>query len=131
VVLEGTPHELASTASSGEHIVTFGARPGLDTAALAEALGTGAVVTEEAPGRYRVENAPGDTASTTAVLATWLAGRGGALTDLATGRSLEDVYFDAVGADAVPEPDADPDAGAPAPAARARRGRGRPRSRRG
>ena len=31
-------------------------------------------------------------------MATWLAGRGVTLTDLATGRSLEDVYFEVVGA---------------------------------
>jgi hypothetical protein len=61
-------------------------------------------------------------------VANFLAARGATLTDLATGKSLEDVYFETVGAaaaDAGAEADAAP---AGAPAARGRR-RGRRHSR--
>jgi hypothetical protein len=53
-------------------------------------------VVEHSEGRYRIEGAAGPAA--TAVLATWLAERDISLADLSTGRSLEDVYFEAVGA---------------------------------
>jgi len=93
VVLEGAPREL--TAATGVTGLAFGAPPGLDTASLAAALGPGAEVTEEAAGRYRVTGASGPVA--TASLATWLAARDATLSDLVTGRSLEEVYFEAVG----------------------------------
>ena len=110
IVREGTAHELTTAgAASTTAITTFGAPSGLDTASLADAVGPGATATETTPGRYRVEVPSGvDAASgpvVTAAIATWLAERGAALTDLTTGRSLEDVYFDAVGeASATEEP---------------------------
>jgi ABC-2 type transport system ATP-binding protein len=93
VVLEGTPQGL--TAATSTTRLTFGAPAGLDTASLAAALGGGARVEERAPGRYDIEGASGPEA--TAALATWLAARQATLTDLVTGRTLEDVYFEAVG----------------------------------
>ncbi len=94
VVRQGTPHELIGAAATSG--LTFGAPPGLDAVSLAGALGTGAVVTETAPGRYRVDGASGPAA--TAAVANWLAERQADLTDLSRGRNLEDVYFEAVGA---------------------------------
>ena len=93
VVRAGAPGEL--TAGTVESM-RFGAPRGLDTGALAGALGPGCTVSEVSPGRYRVEGASGPGA--TATLATWLAERQLTLSDLATGRTLEDVYFEAVGA---------------------------------
>jgi ABC-2 type transport system ATP-binding protein len=79
--------------------VTFGAPAALDTGALAAAVGTGTVVTETVPGRYRVEAAVDrPTPAVTAAIATFLADRGATLTDLVAGKTLEDVYFEAVGA---------------------------------
>jgi ABC-2 type transport system ATP-binding protein len=97
VVLEGTPGEL--TSGAGSNGVSFGAPAGLEVGSLAAVSGPGVTVHETAPGRYRIEGASGPAA--TAVLATWLAERDATLTDLVTGRSLEDVYFDAVGAAAL------------------------------
>jgi ABC-2 type transport system ATP-binding protein len=122
IVLEGTPHGLTAGAGRpGPPIITFGAPPALDTAALAVALGPGTVVTETASGRYRVEASGVATPAVTAAVATFLAGRGATLTDLVAGKTLEDVYFEAVGAAA-------PD-GAPAdePVTTGRRGRRRAR----
>jgi ABC-2 type transport system ATP-binding protein len=100
VVLEGTPQELTgATRTTG---LNFGAPAGLDTSALAAALGAAARVTEGEPGRYRIMGVSGPAA--TAVLATWLAARNATLTDLVTGRTLEEVYLDAVGAAAPPDP---------------------------
>jgi ABC-2 type transport system ATP-binding protein len=105
VVLEGSPRHL--TAATGTTGLTFGAPAGLDTVSLAQALGTD--VRETAPGRYLVTGASGPAA--TAALATWLAARDATLTDLVTGRTLEEVYFGAVGpgAAAAPGPDDAPD----------------------
>src|SRR6202044_270269 len=98
VVLEGTPHGLTANAGrAARPVVTFGAPPALDTAALAIAVGPGTVVTETAAGRYRVEAPAVATPAVTAAVATFLAGRGATLTDLVAGKTLEDVYFDAVG----------------------------------
>ena len=97
VIVEGTPSELSSGA--GANGVTFGTDAGLETASLAEALGAQVSVAETAPGRYHIEGASGPDA--TATLATWLAARNATLTDMVTGRTLEDVYFDAVGAAAL------------------------------
>jgi ABC-2 type transport system ATP-binding protein len=93
VVLEGTPAGLTGAASPSG--LSFGGPPGLDTASLAAAIGPGAGVTETTPGRYRVEGAAGPSA--TAAVATWLAERQAQMTDLTTGRTLEEVYLDAVG----------------------------------
>ncbi len=102
IVLEGTPHDLtagsAGAPGAARPVVTFGARPALDTGALAEAVGPGTVVTETTPGRYRVEATDRPTPAVTAAVATFLADRDTTLTDLVAGRSLEDVYFEAVGA---------------------------------
>jgi ABC-2 type transport system ATP-binding protein len=128
IVVEGTPQTLTA-AGSASGAFTFGAPPGLDTASLALALGPGAAVREVAAGRYRGEGVSGPQA--TAALATWLAQRDAMLSDLVTGRTLEDVYFEAVGSAAVLESTASvPDA----PAGRRRRGarglgRGRGRGR--
>jgi ABC-2 type transport system ATP-binding protein len=103
IVREGTVADLmAATPSEG---MRFGAPPGLDTDSLAAALGDGALVAETAPGRYQLDGVSGPAA--TATLATWLAERNATLRDLTSGRTLEDVYFDAVGAPAL-EPPAEP-----------------------
>ncbi|MGH9090757.1 MAG: hypothetical protein ACRDZR_05165, partial [Acidimicrobiales bacterium] len=67
--------------------------PGLDVAALGGALG--AAVTEDGHGRYRVTAEA--TPALTARLAAWLAEHDAALTDLRTGRTLEEAYLDVVG----------------------------------
>jgi ABC-2 type transport system ATP-binding protein len=104
IVLEGTvPDLLAGTTETG---LRFGTRAGLNTTALAAALGSGAVVTETAPGRYQMDGASGPAA--TAALANWLAEQQATLTDLVSGRTLEDVYFDAVGAPAQPDEPEEP-----------------------
>jgi ABC-2 type transport system ATP-binding protein len=114
VVLDGAPAEL--TAATGSPALVFGAPPGLDTASLALALGAGARVSEETPGRYRVTGVSGP--ATTASLATWLAERDAVLSDLVIGRSLEEVYFEAVGP--LARQDAEP-ASPPPPRRRGRR----------
>ena len=123
VVLEGAPQEL--TAPTGSPGLVFGAPAGLDTASLAAALGSGVTVTEDAAGRYRVSGASGPAA--TATLATWLAARDATLRDLVTGRTLEEVYFEAVGPAALQT-----STSAPSPAGRrGLRDANRGRSRRG
>jgi ABC-2 type transport system ATP-binding protein len=100
----GTPAELAAGddvhgegrgggARTGP-VITFGAPPGLAVAALGEAIG--AVVVEEAAGRYRVA-APASPALT-ARLAGWLAEHDAPLTDLRTGRTLEEAYLEVLAA---------------------------------
>jgi ABC-2 type transport system ATP-binding protein len=133
IVLEGTPHELAAgtfgnAGSTGTAltVISFGATPGLDTSALATATGPNVTATETAPGRYRIEAATTPAPTVTAAVTTWLAEHGAALTDLTVGRTLEDVYFDAVGTAAEPaaEPADDPAAD---PSTPLRRQRGRRR----
>jgi ABC-2 type transport system ATP-binding protein len=93
VVADGTPSAL--TSGGGPAGVSFGARPGLDTGSLGAALGAGVAVVELSAGRYRIEGVSGP--ASTAALANWLAERDIPLADLVTGRTLEDVYFEAVG----------------------------------
>jgi ABC-2 type transport system ATP-binding protein len=109
-----------AAAAAGPPSIVFGALPGLDTAGLADAVGPGITVAEPEPGRYRVEGPAAAGPQATAAVATWLAGRGITLTDLATGRSLEDVYFEVVGARAA-EPAAEAE---PTPSGGRRRRRG-------
>ena len=121
VVREGTAHELTTTGTATTAVTAFGAPPGLDVAALAATVGPGTTAAETSPGRYRVESpAAGSGPAVTAAIATWLAERGAALTDLTTGRSLEDVYFDAVSSAA------DAAGTAPEPPRRPRRSRRAP-----
>jgi ABC-2 type transport system ATP-binding protein len=123
VVLQGTPHALTS-GGGADPVIAFGAPPALEAASLAAAVGPGTVVTETSPGRYRVEGPSASGPAATAAVANWLAERGAALTDLTAGRSLEDVYFAAVGAEgaAAAEPS---DADAPSAGAARRRRRSR------
>ena len=125
IQVDGTPQALMAGAAGldpGPAVLTFGAAPGLDVVSLGTAVGSGTVVTEMTPGRYRVE-APGvPTPALTASVASHLAAQGAVLTDLVTGKTLEDVYFEAVGRDAASAAD-EPDS----PAPRRARGRARPR----
>jgi ABC-2 type transport system ATP-binding protein len=101
IVMEGSAGELA-TAGGDPAIaaVTFGVPRGLDAAALETAVGPSATVTETQPGRYRVEVAERTGPALTAAVTAFLAEQGVAMTDLVVGRTLEDVYFAAVGAEA-------------------------------
>jgi len=95
----GSPAALASGSA-----VTFGAPPGLDASNLAARLG--APVSEGPPGRYLVAGEA--TPAMTAALTAWLAECDAALSDLRTGRSLEDTYLAIVGEEgAVPDDEAD------------------------
>ena len=121
VARQGTPGELAAAAAGPPAIVVrCPARP--------RHLGPGG------RGRVRAPRCPNPNPAATgsrdpppagpaatAAVATWLAGRGVTLTDLATGRTLEDVYFEVVGA-AAREPAGR--GGEPAPARGRRRRRG-------
>ena len=95
------------------------------------------MVNETASGRYRVEASGVATPAVTAAVATFLAERGATLTDLVAGKTLEDVYFETVGAAAVTaagddaaDDTADDTAAGRADTGRRRRGRGRGRERR-
>ena len=94
-VAEGTPAELAAERSDGS--IRFSGPAGLDTGALAGAVGADAGVTETEPGHYRLD--PGGLAvpDALAALTTWLAARGTAVTDLRTGASLEEAYLAVTG----------------------------------
>jgi ABC-2 type transport system ATP-binding protein len=106
VALEGAPQDLTGAAGvDGALVVTFGAPAALDVGALATAIGSGATATETAAGRYRVEAPGAETPLVTAAVANFLAARGAALTDLVVGRTLEDLYFETVGAAAASAPD--------------------------
>ena len=121
LLAEGSPAELASGTADGS--VRFSTVPGIDTAALAAALGLDASVDEERPGSYRLHPAPGTaTPQAVAALAAWLAERHLSLGDLRTGQSLEEAYLAITGARGKPEP-----AGADDPGrGPTRRSRGRP-----
>jgi ABC-2 type transport system ATP-binding protein len=98
IVLEGTPGELAASGNEpAVAVVTFGAPSGLDAAALASSIGPRARVTENPQGRYRVETSDQPGPALAATVTAFLAERGVAMTDLVVGRTLEDVYFSAVG----------------------------------
>ena len=130
MLAEGSPGDLASGTADGS--IRFTTEPGLDTVALASAVGPGTTLDEERPGSYRLLPPPG-TASPSAVatLAAWLAERSLALGDLRTGQSLEEAYLAITGGRGTvgdPPPDGadSPDGGRGGDAGR---GRGR-RSRR-
>lgn len=92
LLASGTPAELAARAADGA--VRFRATPGLDHEGLADAVGPGTTVHEDAPGYYRLVPAHGVASpDVVAALASWLAARGLALDDLRTGPSLEDAYL--------------------------------------
>jgi ABC-2 type transport system ATP-binding protein len=94
---EGSPAGLASGTSDGS--VRFSTRAGLDTTALATALGGGTTVTEERPGAYRLVPPAGlSSPAVVATLAGWLAERDLSLGDLRTGQSLEEAYLAITGA---------------------------------
>ncbi len=88
VVLEGTPHELTADrpAAAPPASSPSARRPASTSIALAAAVGPGTTVTETAPGRYRVEATGRPAPAVTAAVATFLAERGAALTDLVVGR---------------------------------------------
>ncbi len=89
---EGTPAELAASTADGA--VRFSTAPGLDTAALAGAVGAGTTVTEERPGNYRLQPPAGrPVPEVLAALTTWLAAEGRTLDGLRTGQSLEETYL--------------------------------------
>ena len=106
VVLEGTPQGLTAgpPGAGGPRVVTFGAPAALDVVALAAAVGPGTSATETAAGRYRVESSAVETPALTAAVANFLAARGATLTDLVVGKTLEDIYFETVGAAAATAP---------------------------
>ncbi len=118
LLAEGTPTELASGTADGS--IRFSTDPGIDTAALAAAVGPGTSVEEERPGAYRLRLPTGTaTPPVVADLAGWLAERSLSLGDLRAGQSLEEAYLAITGAREEPGPD-------PAgPTKRGRRGRGR------
>jgi ABC-2 type transport system ATP-binding protein len=88
VVASGTPAELMRSGAGQD--IRFGAPAGLDTTALAAAVG--APVVEEAPGEYRVDGEA--TPGRVAALTGWLAEQGLPLADLRAGRqTLEDVFL--------------------------------------
>jgi ABC-2 type transport system ATP-binding protein len=108
VVLEGTPQGLTAAATPGPgvpRVVTFGATAALDVVALAAAVGPGTTAVETAAGRYRVEASEVETPAVAAAVTSFLAAQNATLTDLATGKSLEDVYFETVGAAAETAPE--------------------------
>jgi ABC-2 type transport system ATP-binding protein len=88
LLASGTSAELAGSDPAGPEL-RFGAPAGLDLPALSAALG--APVTEEEPGRYRAGGAAGPAA--VARLTAWLAERDLALSELRTGRRLEEVFL--------------------------------------
>ena len=102
---EDTPAQLAAGSADGS--IRFTTDPGIDTGALAAAVGEGATVDEERPGGYRLRlGANGTAPEAVAVVARWLAERDLTLGDLRTGSSLEEAYLAITGssgtADAAP-----------------------------
>jgi ABC-2 type transport system ATP-binding protein len=106
-VAAGTLAELAAgvggargDTGAGTTKLRFGAPNGLDVAGLSTTLG--APVVEVSAGRYEVA-APA-TPRLTATLTGWLAEHDAALSDLQTGRTLEEVYLALVGGDTADAP---------------------------
>ena len=94
---EDTPAQLAAGSSDGS--IRFTTDAGLDTGALAAAVGEGATVDEERPGAYRLRlGAEGTAPETVATVARWLAEQPLTLGDLRTGSSLEEAYLAITGA---------------------------------
>jgi ABC-2 type transport system ATP-binding protein len=123
VVAEGSPTSLAGEDALTRE-VTFAAPAGVDLDGLRHAIGTGATVTEYAPGRYRVDIGvhataqPGGgttpslaPASVAAGIATWLAEHGVAFSELRVGRTLEESYLEVLRAYAEPPPARDGETG--------------------
>jgi ABC-2 type transport system ATP-binding protein len=144
VLAEGSPAELASGTADGS--IRFSTRPGIDTEGLAAAVSrvapaadrgaastgadpTGATVTEDRPGSYRLLPPAGASSPVVvAALAGWLAERDLSLGDLRTGQSLEEAYLSITEAGGdQPEPTG-PEPTRPAGERRARRGRSRRRA---
>jgi ABC-2 type transport system ATP-binding protein len=94
VLAHGTPAQLAE-AGGDRPSVRFTSRAGLDTAAIAAALGAGVV--EDGNGTYTLDTEPSP--RLTADLATWLADHDAALVELRTTASLEETYLSLVGSD--------------------------------
>jgi ABC-2 type transport system ATP-binding protein len=89
---EDTPAGLS--AGTGDGSIRFTTDPGIDTASLALAIGSGTAIDEEGPGIYRLRPPIGtDNPAVVAALAAWLAARGLALGDLRTRHSLEEAYL--------------------------------------
>ncbi|MBM3660260.1 MAG: ABC transporter ATP-binding protein [Actinobacteria bacterium] len=91
IVAEGAPADLTRSVARDE--VGFVSEPGVDTGALADALGLGADGVQEArPGEY-VVTAPGSP-GLVADLAVWMRDHGHQIDELHTGRrSLEEVFL--------------------------------------
>ncbi|MHB1710410.1 MAG: ABC transporter ATP-binding protein [Acidimicrobiales bacterium] len=100
---EDTPVALAQGSADGS--IRFTADPGMDTASMLLAIGSGATVDEEGKGAYRLYPGPGTPIpAVVAALAGWLAEQGMALGDLRTGQSLEEAYLAITGSAGPPEP---------------------------
>ncbi|MGO9027223.1 MAG: ABC transporter ATP-binding protein [Acidimicrobiales bacterium] len=118
---EDSPAGLAAGTADGS--IRFSTDAGLDTGAMAAALGDGTTVDEERPGQYRLRPAPRlATPEVVAALAGWLASQGLALGDLRTGQSLEEAYLAITGSRGATAPPAGPTGGG---GGRRRRGRHR------
>ena len=78
VALEGTPRRAGEPRLRPRtaHALPSAPSPGLDTSALAAAVGPGTTVTETSPGRYRVESESAAGPAGAASVVTWLAERG-------------------------------------------------------
>jgi ABC-2 type transport system ATP-binding protein len=131
LLAEGSPADLASGTADGS--IRFTTEPGIDTGALAAAVGAGCALDEERSGSYRLVPPPGSAVPTVvATLAGWLAERSLTLGDLRTGRSLEEAYLAITGRRGAGDTPPDRPGGAVRPSARSgqpgrgdRSGRGR------
>jgi len=103
VLAHGTPAQLAE-AGGDRPSVRFTSRAGLDTGAIAAALGAGVV--EDGNGTYTLDAEPSP--RLTADLATWLADHDAALVELRTTASLEETYLSLLGSGHDEPDDGDP-----------------------